>query len=450
MNRTELVLRDMLRCSLSGSKVNSDIDSPGYLSDKEWMELSKLAGSQKVSALLYDTASAMNHIPEKVVMGFRTDAIKTAASDFRLLFLSRDILWTLNECGIPALLLKGMGTSGFYPSPLERKSGDVDILIPDNGLLERGVGVLEKRGLKVKEKQPALHHVVMSFENTIDVELHSLLAEPFDDDRINRILLRQQGRLMARSGSVNEPGCKEDNAAGRKADNDAWHEPWHGAGHSQKNELSADEDLVINRSVLGVDLKMLGDAFHAYELLLHMLQHYLRSGFGIRLLCDWVAFWNREIPEHTVRKYLKLVKESGIKGFSDMITLVCYRHLGLCKKSVKLLTAGDRRYTRSETDAYWEDFLRSGEFGKVSKDRMVALRGSGILDYAREFHHQMKLNYPEACRRVPLWPVLWCLTFARFMINNKKIRKVSLKSVLISAGRRGDMVKKLQLFSRRS
>lgn len=413
MNRTELVLRDMLRCSLSRSKVNSNIDSPGDLSDKEWMDLAGVAGAQKVSALLYDTASCMEHIPEKIVTGFRNDAIRTAASDFRLLFLSRDILDVLRKNGIPSLLLKGMGTAFFYPSPLMRKSGDVDILIPDAEKLTGAIRVLEEHGLKVKETQLALHHVVMSFEDTIDVELHSLLAEPFDDDRINRILLKQQRRLMS-----------ENNAG--------------------------DEDVVVIRNVLGVDLNILGDAFHAYELLLHMLQHYLRSGFGIRLLCDWVVFWNREIPEHTVRKYLKLVKESGIKGFSDMITLVCYRHLGLCRKSVKLLTAGDRRYTRSETDAYWEDFLRSGEFGKVSKDRMVALRGSGILDYAREFHHQMKLNYPEACRTVPLWPVLWSLTFARFMINNKKIRKVSLKSVLISAGKRGDMVKKLQLFSGRS
>ena len=441
MNRTEYVLGNMLKCSLSGSDINKNIDVPGYLSDKEWMELSMTAGSQKISALLYDTASGMSHIPEKIVAGFKTDALKTAASDFRLLFLSRDILDTLDHHGIPSLLLKGMGTAGFYPSPLMRKSGDVDILIPDPGQLTKAIGVLEEHGLKVKETQLALHHVVMSFEDTIDVELHSLLAEPFDDERINRILMKQQRRLLSKheAGHATRPVAGEV-AGGATGD---------ASEHWAEYDLSSDDDFVINRNVLGVELITLGDAFHAYELLLHMLQHYLRSGFGIRLLCDWVCFWNREIPEHTVRKYLKLVKESGIKGFSDMITLVCYRHLGLCKESVKLLTAGEKRFTRSEADAYWEDFLRSGEFGKVSKDRMVALRGNGITDYIREFHHQMKLNYPEAGKIIPAWPVLWGLTFARFMINNKRIRNVSLRSVLASAGKRGNMVKKLQLFSRK-
>ena len=414
MNRTELMLRELLKCSLNGQNVNSEYDVQDYLTDKEWKILADLAKSHKISGMLYDPAAEMQYIPDEILKGFRSEALQTAGTGFRLLFLSRDILNALEEAGIPAVLLKGMGTAGYYDSPLIRKSGDVDILIPDASLINDAVNVLGACGLDVKEKQFALHHVVMSYEDTIDVELHTMLAEPFDNEKINRILLKQQEDLFVRS--------------------------------DRRSTLILDDEHIKSVKVLGVKLKILGDAYHAYELLLHMLQHYLRSGFGIRLLCDWVAFWNRDIPKETVRKYLALVRESGLKGFSDMITLVCYRHLGLNKNMTRMLAAGDRRFTRSETDAYWNDFIGAGEFGKVSKDRMVALRGNGIADYAREFHHQMKLNYPEAGKIIPLWPVLWGMTFIRFMINNRKIRNISLRSVMKSAGKRGMMVKKLGLF----
>ena len=414
MNRTEHMLRELLKCSLNGQNVNSEYDSKDYLTGKEWKKLSELSISHKIPGMLYEPAAKMQFIPAEVLNSFKSEALKTASTDFRLLFLSRDILNALEEAGIPAVLLKGMGTAGYYASPLIRKSGDVDILIPDASLINDAINILRACGLDVKEKQLALHHVVMSYEDTIDVELHTMLAEPFDNEKINRILLKQQEDLFVRS--------------------------------DRKSTLILDGEHIKSVKVLGVKLKILGDAWHAYELLLHMLQHYLRSGFGIRLLCDWVVFWNRDIPKETVKKYLSLIRESGLKGFSDMITLVCYRHLGLNKNMTRCLTAGDRRFTRSETDAYWNDFLGAGEFGKVSKDRMVALRGNGIADYVREFHHQMKLNYPDAGKVIPLWPVLWGMTFIRFMINNRKIRNISLSSVMKSAGKRGKMVKKLSLF----
>ena len=129
-----------------------------------------------------------------------------------------------------------------------------------------------------------------------------------------------------------------------------------------------------------------------------------------------------------------------------MITLVCYKHLGLNGNSAKKLNPGESKLTRSEVDSYFMDFIGSAEFGKVSRDRMVALRGNGIDDYIREFHHQMKLRFPKESRIPLLWPILWILTLACFLINNRKIRNVSLGAVLKTAGKRGKMTEKLHLF----
>ncbi len=410
MNKEQIALTELLRKSLTGE---NDTISVNALTNSEWDNLLGLTESQKVTGMLYDAVCDSDSVPERAVVSFQRAAVKTATQDFRLLFLARDILSRLETCSIPAVLLKGMGTASFYRNPLCRKSGDVDILIPDETRIDEAVSILEDSGFRVKEKQYALHHVVMITEDDIDIELHTMLAEPFDNERANKILKGQQDSLII---------TDED-------------------GNRRLNDL-----YVRKIDVLGAPLTILNDSYHAYELLLHMLQHYLRKGFGIRLLCDWVVFWNRDISDAAVDKYLKLVTESGIKGFSDMVTLVCYRHLGLGKTGAKLLKAGESDYRKSEIDEFLEEFVSHGEFGKTGKGRMVALRGNGPLDYVREFHHQMRLNYPKQSENVFLWPALWVMTLVRFLINNQKIRKVSLGQVLGSAGKRGKMVRKLHLF----
>ena len=52
---------------------------------------------------------------------------------------------------------------------------------------------------------------------------------------------------------------------------------------------------IVFKDCMGINLPILDDAYHAYELLLHMLQHFLREGFGLKLLTDWCFFFNREI-----------------------------------------------------------------------------------------------------------------------------------------------------------
>jgi len=207
-------------------------------------------------------------------------------------------------------------------------------------------------------------------ERKIEIELHTMLAEPFDEARVNELLDSQI------------PGIKD---------------------HLARVEYA------------GVELDVLDTAYHAYELLLHMLQHFLRSGFGLKLLCDWVVFWNREIAEADRELYLKLVRECGIKSFSDLVSLTCAEYLGLPSDRIAFMKPDKTLSPR--------DFMRE------------------ILE-----DHQMHLNYPKTGKCPVLWPVLWFLTLARFLVNNKKVRKISLSAVLRKAGQRGKLMKKLNLF----
>ena len=208
---------------------------------------------------------------------------------------------------------------------------------------------------------------------------------------------------------------------------------------------------MIKKEVMGIEICMLEDAFHAYELLLHMLQHFLRAGFGVKLLCDWVVLWNREVDEKNREQYLKLVKESGLKGFSDTITRACIKYLGLKRENVLWMepypTDKNREDVDKDTELFIKELEDAEEFGS-SKNRMVALRGNGLFDYVREFHHQMHLNFPKAGKVFLLWPVLWIITLVRFLRNNKKIRSVSGRELLENAGKRGKLVSNMKLFKK--
>ena len=92
------------------------------------------------------------------------------------------------------------------------------------------------------------------------------------------------------------------------------------------------------------------------------------------------------------------------------------------------------------------EIFEAEEFGRSSSDRMVTLRGTKLTDYIREFHHQMKLTYPKACKIIVLYPVLWVMTLCGFIHRNRTLRKVSGRQILKNAKKRGQLTEQMRLF----
>lgn len=335
--------------------------------------------------------------------------------NYHLLFFAQYVVSILLDAGISVVLLKGITTASFYPVPELRKSGDIDLLLPDESQRELADRVLEGCGIKKTKEQVANHHIVYQSEEHLELELHIMLTEPFDNQKMNRYLKKMLPEIK---------------------------------NHSKIMDC------------MGVELPVLSDAFHAYYLLLHMLQHFLRSGFGIRLLCDWVVFWNREIKACEVEDYVRMVKESRIDGFASMVSSLCVRYLGLKaeekKEKNRLWKTKDSLYygevkiadffDEETSKQFLREILDAQEFGKSQEQRMVVLRGTNPGDYIREFHHQMRLNYPKAGRILLFWPPLWILTLIRFFYNNRKVRKTTFLHILKNAKNRGKLASKMHLF----
>ncbi len=400
MRPEEKALLILLRASLcEKSRRLSDISVSRKLLD--------LAEEHACLPLLFDPVQRLTKGQGDLYKRVKLSASQAALQSYHLLYLSCQICTVLEREGISAAVLKGAAAASFYPVPEYRKSGDVDILLCDPDSKEEAVRALEKAGYRVDSYQPALHQIVMREKTGVEVELHVMLAEPFDNRKINDYM----DALL--------PDIRKH---------------------------------IVKKKTLGVELPVLDQDYQAFELLLHMLQHFLRRGFGLKLLCDWVAYWNStgKEGETSVQRYRELIRDCGITGFSDMITAVCCRYLGLKKSCLEVLISpeGKKITGRKAGEAFLREVFNGGEFGDREKDRMVMLRGEGLDAYVREFHHQMLLNFPRAGQIPLLWPGLWGATLGRFLYNNVHIRHISGFQILKKSGERSRILKQIRLWKR--
>lgn len=394
LNREQLELCRLLSLALHNKaleRLSPDVD---------YARVIAVAESHKVMALLHPVLEHAG-LQESIWKIVDRKGEQTVRQSYRLLMLSRYVIGLLKENGIDAILLKGCGTAAWYPVPELRKSGDIDLLFKSEDETRKALQILAQQGFVTTEDQSANHHIVCESRDSVSLELHMSLAEPFDSEKTNRFLA----------------DCQKEYFAHRR---------------------------VVD--CMGVAFELTSDGYHAFYLLLHMLQHYVRAGFGVKLLCDWVVFWESPLSEEEKKIFLRLTQESGTFGFAVMMTRVCVKYLGLREKQVEFLMQTEPKDVCDLTEELMAEIFEAEEFGHSSKDRMVVLRGTGLMDYAREFHHQMKLNYPKAGKIMVLYPVLWIMTLCGFLYRNRTLRKVSGRQILKKAKKRSQLTEQMRLF----
>lgn len=353
-----------------------------------------LAKKHAVLSFLYDISNeAWMHQGKSFI---QQESRQIVMQSYRLLFLTKYVVNLLKQNEIPVIVLKGVATGSLYPVSEMRKSGDVDLLVPNNipeAVIRK---VMLAAGFRLSEAQHANHHIAFVTEEGIHVEIHTMLAEPFAYKKINRAIAKQ--------GTM------------------CW------------------EHLHV-AEIMGVELPILDKPFHAYELLLHMLQHFMYAGFGLKLLCDWVMIWRVNWSQEEKDLFNSLIEEAGLSGFTDAITAVCQKFLGLSTEdNDSLINQTDM------ADKMLREILDAEEFGNSDSNRMVMMSGTGLSAYVKEFHHQMHLNFPKAGKCILLWPILWIITLVRFLKNNRRLRDTSTGEILKEAKRRSALMEELRLF----
>lgn len=245
------------------------------LTDGEWTDICLTARKQTVQGIIYDgiTMLPAECQPQKELMAQWAAELNMIE---RVNMQHRMVLEGLKGCyarqpEVKFVLLKGLGMADFYPSPLHRVAGDIDLWFGNEELTEQANQRMESLGLQVKRGGNGESACVV---NGVLIEHHSHLIDlhnPF----LQRKLRAWEQETFSGSGDTPAP--------------------------------------VANHLLLST----------------HILKHFINEGIGMRQLCD-VAMATVALAGKTDAAALRLKSEEWhILRWNQLLYALLVKYFGL-------------------------------------------------------------------------------------------------------------------------
>lgn len=265
-NRCTEAFWELVRCGLSADVPRTEPFAE--LDEAMWARIYRLVEVQTVIGICYE---AVEKLPEpyrppwQLLLKWHVHATYVATVNKK----QRNVWFKLNrrlhEAGFHPVLLKGIGIAAYYPSPLHRMTGDLDIYLPDG--FDRAVQEVKSWGIPVTYKK--WHHQFL-YEG-VEVELHHTCW----------------GQRKAASLQFRE--IKESEGT--------YHVP--------------------------------GETENALLLTEHAIHHLLEGGVGVRHLCDWAAFLSVCHSTLDAQKLYRLFRKKKIHRFVSAFSALATARLGV-------------------------------------------------------------------------------------------------------------------------
>lgn len=407
MTQTENLFLRCVRLSLHPEERPSFPPEDCALIASQLPQLRELAEKHSLTSCLYESLCLLElPLPAEERRYYRQRVTGSALAAYHMLAFTRMILDILAEEHITYFLLKGATLLECFPKLELRPFGDVDVLVPDPHDFQRLKTLLLSRGF-VTESSFSQHHIEMYYTRegvNFLLEIHHKVIAPQTNANFNR-----------RISEIFRPLSPV-------------------AGNYAPADLS---------------YQMLPVTENALYLLLHMLQHFLGSGFGVRLLCDWMLYLEKHGAEISREQFVSCLHQLGLEKFCCAATALCEKFLGLHGEDFSFLHIPGAAEETNYLDAFMEEILEAGTFGKSDQARMLIMADGGrYSQYLIELHRQMKKRFQTFSRIVPLWPVLWIITGVCFLWNNHFLRRTRTRDIFATARRRQRLMKNMKLFQK--
>lgn len=310
-----------------------------------------------------------------------------------------DIYGKLKKAGITALVVKGCVCRSVWPKGDLRISADEDIYVRDADFL-RACAVFRDCGLVSEERADPLTDFEIGWRNpasTLYIELHRMLFAP------------KYRELQEFFDNVFDSARE--------------YEVEHGAA---KVWSMAPQD-------------------HLLYLLLHAYKHFIRSGFGIRQVCDIGLWANRYADEIDHQSLMRDLEKAHALYFAAAVLAIAREDLGI---DLQLPSDWDR--LRVDRGPMLRDLLDAGVYGASTMSRQHSApmlqeavaasreerKRTGLL--RRVFPPKEKLlrDYPELKEHPARLPVVWLKRLAKYRKETKNDEKNSaLESIRIARER---------------
>ena len=322
---------------------------------------------------------------------------------YQIEHFTRTTVSLLRENHIDCYLLKGLSLADCYPVPEYRKLGDLDLYLAEPEMLSQAQTVLESSGY-ILQDELSDHHVTYyyTFPKTgrrFILELHYRVVGQYQYSRTNELV-------------------------------DLVYSP---------TQLKKSSQMIH-----GYSYTVLPPTEYVFYMIHHMLKHYLYSGFGIRLLCDFTFYLKRHESEIDFDQIHTWCRESRISHLYEIILESCRMYLGLPASIDSQI-----HYDTSDCQDFITQILKDGDMGTDVSQTLVgssSYQKVNLFTYFREGHVQMKVRFPKASRFPVLWPILWVITFVCFIRNTYKVRNTTFLQTLRNFKKSNQKTKLVKIF----
>lgn len=276
----------------------------------------RLAQEQSVVGLV---AAGLEHIvdlkaPKEIALVFVGEALQHEQRNNAMNHFIGGLIEKLRAVGIYAVLVKGQGVAQCYERPLWRAAGDVDLFLDGENYF-KAKEYLTPQSSSIEESEELLH-----FGLTIDhwiVELHGTLHGGLLS-RIDRLIDEVQADTFG-------------NNRNRIWQNDTVEVPL----------PSPDNDVVF--------------------VFTHILQHFFKSGIGLRQICDWCRLLWTFKGAIDIGLLEDRVKTMGIMTEWKSFAALAVNSLGIPEETMPFYSSSKRWSKKG--DQIIRDILKTGNFG---------------------------------------------------------------------------------------
>lgn len=296
--------------------------------------------------------------------------------------------------GIPYLVIKGACAAIYYPDPIRRTMGDIDIVVPPQ-FFDKSYQMLVTAGYTTNEPVDSDDRHIHFKRNGILIELHRRFATLQSKDQ-ERILDEWLYTATPEMGTVGK----------------------HSFPMPQKE---------INGLVL----------------LTHINQH-LEEGLGLRQLLDWIMYVRKSLSGESWESFKTKTDQLGLTTLAKVVTRFGQIYL---KLNTELTWCQDINDTTVEKllDYVYE----CGNFG--SKDSgnntmiMVMSHGRGVKGFFKNLQSRGVKNWDAVSRHSWLIPFAWIYQLIRYIRKGIKSNGLaSLSDNIVASQKRNELMDELE------
>ncbi len=280
-----------------------------------WKALVRHAHVQRVSALIADGAASLppgSAPPKAIAISLLLAAEKIEEANRSLNKSLADISHEYASRDFLFLLLKGQGNALYYPKPLHRTPGDLDLFLYREEDYRRAKKWVFEQGYPRESEN--MQHLAFDWGNA-HIENHRYVTY-FTNEKYNKHF----GLLVKR---IVDNGDFETVQIGETA------------------------------------IQVLPAEFNAFYVFEHLFGHFIHTGIGLRQVCDWLLILSARRSEIDEKRFTALAQQFGLLTAMQTLAHACIRYLGAKPEIFPFPLDMENRYR----DLLMEDILRAGHFG---------------------------------------------------------------------------------------